>query len=154
MNPFERSILAAQGYYELQMLGEAVTELDELPLTAQLRADVLEMRIIILMKGARWVEAVDACEKLCAVAPDLAIGYIHLAYCLHEMGRTPHARQVLLDGPAALSTDATFHYNMACYECVLGNVDIARAYLTTSLELDAKLRVHAKSDPDLRRLYE
>ena len=152
MNPFERSILAAQCYFELEMMGEAIEELDALPLTAQLRGDVLEMRVLILMKACRWKEAVDASEKLCAVAPDSAAGFIHMAYCLHEMGRTRQAREVLLEGPSSLNRDATYHYNMACYECVLGNIETARVYLNTSLSLDGKLRDFARVDPDLKPL--
>jgi len=131
---------------------EAIGELDELPLTAQLRGDVLEMRVIILMKACRWDEAVAACEKMCAVLPDSAIGFIHLAYCLHEMGRTQQAKEVLLEGPSSLSRDATYYYNMACYECVLGNVETARVYLETSLSIDGKLSAFAQVDPDLKAL--
>lgn len=152
MEPFQRSITAAQGYYELQMLEEAIGELDELPLNAQLRADVLEMRVTILMKTRRWGDAIDACEKLCAVAPDAALGFIHLAYCLHESGRTQQAKDVLLEGPSSLSRDPTYYYNMACYECVLGNVETARVYLETSLSIDSKLSAFAKVDPDLKAL--
>lgn len=153
VNPFDRTIRAAQGYYELQMLKEAICQLDTLPLTAQLRGDVLEMRVLILMKDERWREALSTCEKLCAVAPDTPPGFIHMAYCLHELGRTQQAKEVLLEGPAALNRDATYHYNMACYECVLGNIDNARVYLETSLSLDEKLRDYARTDPDLKLLH-
>ena len=134
-------------------MSEAVEELDALPIDAGLRGDVLEMRVLILIKAERWVEAVAACEKLCAVAPDVAVGFIHMAYCLHEMGRTLQAKEVLLDGPASLNRDPTYHYNMACYECVLGNVETARAYLEASLALDEKLRDFARRDPDLKPLH-
>ena len=134
------------------MTEEAVAELDELPLNAQLRGDVLEMRVLILMKACRWREAMDACEKLCAVAPESAPGFIHMAYCLHEQGRTRQAKEVLLEGPASLNRDPTYHYNMACYECVLGNIETARVYLKTSFSLDNKLRDFAREDPDLRPL--
>ena len=153
MNSFERTILAAQGYFELEMLGEAVEELDGLPLTAQMRGDVLEMRVLVLMKAGRWTEALDACKKLCGVAPDSAAGFIHMAYCLHEQGCTQQAKDVLLEGPSSLNRDPTYHYNMACYECVLGNIETARVYLETSLSLDDKLRDFARRDPDLKPLH-
>lgn len=152
VNPFERTIKAAQGYYELQMLSESVCELDSLPLTAQLRADVLEMRALILIKARRWCDGVDASEKLCAVAPDAASGFLHLAFCMHELGRTQQAMEVLLEGPPSLNREPTFHYNMACYECTLGNLTAARAYLDASFSMDGKLRDHARADPDLKPL--
>jgi predicted Zn-dependent protease len=152
VNPFERTILAAQGYYDLQMPEDAIAELDTLPLSAQLRADVLEMRVVILIKAQRWCEALDTSEKLCAVAPDSPTGFIHLAFSMHELGRTRQAKEVLLDGPTSLAREPTFHYNMACYECALGNIEVAKAYLDASLSMDKKLRAYAKEDPDLKPL--
>ena len=152
MNLPERIITAAQGYFELDMHGEAIAELDRLPLADQLRPDVLEMRILILMQDRLWQEALDASEKLCAVLPEAPVGFIHAAYCLHELGKTREAKELLLEGPAALVNDATYHYNLACYECAVGNLDIARAYLETSFSMDEKLRETAAGDPDLKPL--
>jgi len=152
MSAHERIILSAQGYFELEMNKEAIAELDKLPLADQLRPDVLEMRVLILMKDQRWREALSASEKLCAVAPQIPIGFIHAAYCLHEMGQTREAKELLLEGPASLVNDATYHYNLACYECALGNLEAARAYLKASLAMDEKLGEFAKTDPDLSPL--
>lgn len=152
MTPFERTLLAAQGYFELEMLADSISELDTLAFTDQLRAEVLELRVLVLMKGGRWNEALRACEKLCAVVPEASIGYIHAAFCLHELGRTLEAKEVLLEGPPEIVNEATYHYNLACYECALGNLDTARAYLDTSVSMDEKLREYAKADPDLKPL--
>ncbi len=152
MDPLERTLLAAQGYFELEMPAEALRQLDSLPPAAQMRADGLELRVVILMMAERWREAARACERLCAVAPEVPGGFIHHAFCLHELGKTGQAREVLLDGPPALVKEATYHYNLACYECVLGNLESARAHLAMSLKMDAGLREHARTDPDLRPL--
>jgi len=152
MSLSDKIIVAAQGYFELEMHREAIAELNRLPLHEQIRPDVLEMRVLILMKDERWREALEASEKLCAVAPENPIGFIHSAYCLHEMGRTQQAKELLLEGPAALASDPTYHYNLACYECTLGNLKVAQAYLSASFAMDQKLREFAKSDPDLKPL--
>ncbi len=154
MNNFvERIILAAQGYYELQMLEESLEQLDSLPFTAQLRYDVLEMRVLVLMKARRWREGLAASEKLCAISADAPIGFIHMAFCLHELGLTQQAKEALLDGPPALVNEATYHYNLACYECALGNIETARSYLAASVKMDKNLRDYAKADPDLKVLH-
>ena len=153
MSSSDHIITAAQGYFELSMHAEAIAELDKLPLEEQIRPEVLEMRVLILMKDQLWQEALSASEKLCIVAPESPIGFIHAAYCLHELGHTRAAKELLLEGPAALVNDATYHYNLACYECALGNYDTARAYLEASLSMDDKLREFAKTDPDLKPLH-
>ena len=153
MSASDHIILAAQGYFELEMHRDAIVELDKLPLAEQLRPDVLEMRVLILMKDQLWRDAFSASEKLCAVAPEVPIGFIHAAYCLHELGETQSAKELLLEGPAALVNDATYHYNLACYECALGNIETARAYLVASISMDEKLREFAENDPDLKPLH-
>ena len=152
MTPIERTFLAAQGYFELDMLVESLEEMDSLPFQAQLRADVLELRVLVLMKAERWKEAAASSETLCAVAPEVPMGFIHTAFCLHELGKTKEAKEVLLEGPAGLIKEATYHYNLACYECVLGNLEAARAYLQTSIVMDGRFEDYSKTDPDLKLL--
>ena len=57
-----------------------------------------------------------------------------------------------MSGPETLHADPTYHYNLACYECRLGNFDLARVHLDRSFHLDKKYRDFAKTDPDLKAL--
>jgi predicted Zn-dependent protease len=150
----ERTILAAQGYSELGMFDEAIDELDSLPETAACNSTVIELRTVILMQAKRWKPALAASRDLCRAEPEKTSGFIHTAFCLHELGRTSEARDVLLAGPDALHSEPTFHYNLACYECALGHLDLARVHLEKSIELDKKMRDYALTDPDLAPLRE
>jgi tetratricopeptide (TPR) repeat protein len=111
------------------------------------------MRLIVLMQAQRWKDALESGQQLIEAAPERNIGYIHTAYCLHELGRTREARTVLRDGPRTLETEAVYHYNLACYDCCLGDHDGARAHLDRSIQLDKKFRDYAKTDPDLAPLH-
>ena len=71
-----------------------------------------------------------------------------------EAERTDEVRECLFTGPDALRAEPTFHYNLACYECALGHLDLARMHLDKSFTLDKKMRDFAKSDPDLAALRE
>jgi len=73
---------------------------------------------------------------------------------LHELGRTAEARDLLLKGPEELRKDPTFHYNVGCYEAVLGNREAALASLRQSFALDGTYRDFARQDPDLEQLRE
>ncbi|HSI16055.1 MAG TPA: hypothetical protein VK961_28660 [Chthoniobacter sp.] len=148
----ERTLLAAQGYCELGMYDDALGELDSLPEEVTQHATVMELRAVTLMQAKRWKQALTASRLLCRVAPDKTTGFIHAAFCLHEMGRTDEARDILLSGPNLLHAEPTFHYNLACYECALGNLDLARMHLEKSFELDKKFKDFAKNDPDLAAL--
>jgi len=150
----ERTLLAAQGYSELGMFDDAIAELDSLPEETTQHSTVIELRTVILMQAKRWKPALTASRELCRTEPDKSSGFIHAAFCLHELGRTAEARDVLVEGPDVLHTEPTFHYNLACYECALGHLDLARMHLEKSIELDKKMRDFAKTDPDLAALRE
>ena len=152
--PDERTLLAAQGYCELGMFDDALGEIETLPEEARQSAPAIETRLLILMQAKRWKPALAASRELCALVPERPVGFIHASYCLHEMGRTADARELLLAGPEALRTEPTYHYNLACYECRLGQLDLARAHLEKCFTFDKKFRAFAKLDPDLAALRE
>jgi len=150
---FQRRILAAQGYHELGLWREAWRELDGLSAPAQNRPDVLEMRVLILINERKWREALTLSRQLSDIAPEEEGGWVHAAYCLHELGRTGEALKALLAAPASLREKAIFHYNYACYSCVLGKIDEARQALLRSFALDKRYRDFARSDQDLEPLH-
>jgi len=145
----ERALLAAQGYLELGMVEEALSELASVPAGANTDADLTELRLHILMHGKRWDEALVAAEELLRISPQAVPGYIHGAFALHELGRTAQARDLLLKGPPLLRQNPTFHYNIGCYEAVLGNRESALQSLRESFALDETYRDFAQRDPDL-----
>jgi predicted Zn-dependent protease len=153
VDDFQKHITAAQGYHELGLWREAWRELDGLSDSAQHRPDVLEMRILILINERKWRDALGLARQLAEVAPEEEAGWVHSAYCLHELGRTREAIQALLSAPSSLREKAIFHYNFACYSCVLGQIDAARDALRRSFALDKRYRDFARADTDLSPLH-
>lgn len=150
----DRTLLAAQGYIELEMPEEALRELDELPPQDQARQEVLQVRLFIFMRGRRWRDAMSICDRLRAADPQQTTGYIHGAFCLHELGQTQEAKELLLSGPASLLREATYYYNLGCYDAVLGNLADAQHAIEISFKMDDKFREIAKYDPDLKAVVE
>ena len=150
---FERSLLSAQGYIELEMIDEASREIDAIPPKDQLREEVQQMRLFVEMRAKRWQQALSVCARLRATSPECVTGYIHAAFCLHEMGRTVEAKQLLIEGPSSLLREPTYHYNLGCYDAMLGNLDEAARHLETSFQMDTKFREIAKYDPDLKAVH-
>ncbi len=149
MTEMDRRILAAQGYVELGLYEEAQAELARLPAEAATRADVMEILLLCLMAEQRWPEALALTLRLCQAEPEEPGGFIHAAYCLHEMGRTQEAVDMLSRGPAALRSKPVYYYNLGCYHAKLGQMDRALALVRQSFEMDGSLRVVAKKDADL-----
>lgn len=149
MTEAERRIIAAQGYVELGLYEEARVELSPLPVEMHGRVDVIEITLLCLMGGNRWAEALALATKLCAQEPMEPGGFIHAAFCLHELGRTLEAVDVLSRGPATLRAKPVYYYNMGCYHACLGHLEKSLAYLQRAFEMDGELRQHAKKDRDL-----
>lgn len=139
----------AEGYFELGMLDEAREEFDRLRSEDRLMPEALQLNVQMHLSEGGWEAALALSRQLCDVEPQAISGYIHAAYCLHELGRTEEARDFLLEGPESLREEPVFFYNLGCYEARLGETDSARAWLLRSFELDETLRHQAKSDPDL-----
>ena len=150
----ERTILAAQGYLELGMFSEVWKELHSLPAELLGHSSVLEIFVLSLMGEKRWDDALAIARRLREQRPAEPGGYIHEAYCLHELGHTQMALELLLDGPPSLHERPVFYYNAGCYHARLGELEKAVAMLEKSFELDASLRKSAKFDPDLAGLKE
>lgn len=152
MEHHQRTFLAAQGYCELSMYDDALAELASLPGAVQQEPIVVEMRLMTYMQARRWNDGLAQARELSRLRPHAASGFIHAAFCLHELGHTAEAKRTLTEGPPELRGEANYYYNLACYECVLGNLEAARALLETSITMDAKYREYSAGDPDLRAL--
>lgn len=152
MTDLERKILAAQGYVELGLFAEARAQLAKLPEAAVKRVDVVEVILLCLMAESQWGEAFEMALGLCSTEPEEPGGFIHAAYCLHELGRTAEAVDLLGRGPSALRSKPVFYYNMGCYYARLGDEEKALKLLRQSFEMDGTLRMVAKKDPDLDQL--
>jgi predicted Zn-dependent protease len=149
---FEQIVRIADGYSELGMLDDALAQLDQLDTEHQDHLEILRMRVDILLRKQDWNYALRLSQRFCAVNPNQPYGYVHAAFCLHELGRTSEAKHTLLDGPAALLDEPVYYYNLACYDTVLGNLEQARVYLRASFRLDKSFRELAKNDPDLKQM--
>ena len=147
IRPPTRILLAAQGYLELGHDGgkPGGTRHPARPVAGAQRGAAIAP--VTPYARAPLELALDASRALCRLEPGGDDGFIHAAFCLHELGRTAEAKALLLSGPSALLSEATYHYNLGCYDAVLGNIEEAQAYLRASFKLDKKFREFARDRP-------
>ncbi len=150
---FKRQFRAACGYAELGMTAESIAELNAIDDEFQHRPEVLQLRLHHLMRKKHWSRALSVSRRLCRAAPEASAGFLHAGFCLHQIGRTREAKELLLRGPTALLKEPIYYYNMGCYEVLLGNLKDARVHLQISFKMDSSFRDLAKRDPDLRPLH-
>src|ERR1041384_8667715 len=115
------------------MTRESLPELDAIDKRHQNRPEVLQLRLHHLMRKKRWTLALRVSQRLCRVAPDAGAGFLHAGFCLHQLGKTAEARNLLISGPVALLKEPIYYYNMGGYEALLVNVNDAHANVQIGL---------------------
>jgi tetratricopeptide (TPR) repeat protein len=154
LSAHERIIRAAEGYLELRMFSEVWRELHSLPAEHLGSKEVLIIFLHSLMGERRWEDALTVARRIRSERPEEPDGVIHEAYCLHELGNTREALDLLLKGPSSLRERPVFFYNAGCYYAQLGEVTEAIQMLQKSFAMDESLKKSAKQDSDLAGLKE
>lgn len=149
---FGRHIEAAKAFLVLDMTDEALEELSCAGSAHGSDPELLELKATIFMRRKDWVSALRILEFLCRALPFSGDHFLHCAFCLHELKRTHEARKRLLSGPSTLRKSPLFHYNLACYEAQLGDLEASRLSLDRAILLDESFKAIALKDADLAPL--
>jgi tetratricopeptide (TPR) repeat protein len=151
-----RHLEAAEGWLGLGNWGEAQLELEQISSVGQGHPGVLRARWEACAAARKWPEALELAAALIQSTPHEPTGWVHRSYCLHELKRTQEARDNLLRVVDTFKGDPTIRYNLACYECQMGRLEQARAWLRKACEVGLAPRIWqmALEDPDLAPLRE
>ncbi len=151
--PTARRVSHVLGYVGLEMFTEAAAELELIAKSDQARPDVRAARVELHMAARQWNLVITVAEPLARSHPDVVSAWIGWAYALRELNRVAEARVVLLEAENHHgATSAVLHYNLACYESLLGDLESARKRLRVACTMDKRLEVDSTTDPDLRAL--
>jgi tetratricopeptide (TPR) repeat protein len=117
----------------------------------------LFVRYDIYSKGGKWDGAVEIANTLTKLLPGNPAGWIDLAYATRRKtgGGIPQAREILTEAKAKFPNEYLISFNLACYECQLGNLQAAKQRLKEAIDLAGKndIRMRALNDPDLEPLW-
>ena len=153
IDAFKRRLTAAEGFLELGLPQDAWDELEEIEPEHRDALEVLKLRLNILIPMQRWESAAILGDSIIRKSPTDGDFFCLTAYAVRRCRSLVEARDTLLLGRELLQNAPVFHFNMACYECQLGNLDTAKAYLATAFKLDPKWRVLALEEKDLEPLW-
>jgi predicted Zn-dependent protease len=149
-------VRAAEGWLGLGNRAEAEAELRQLALASRSHPDVLNVRWQLSAADKRWEDALEISSSLIQADPESPLGWVHRSFSLHELKRTEEARDNLLRVVEKFPADPIMRYNLACYECRLGHLQKARAWLKKASAVgnaDA-IRRMALQDADLEPLWD
>lgn len=149
-----RHVSYARGYVGLEMLRQAEDELDAVAPADQSLPEVLGVRVDLHMAARQWEKVVDVGRRLAEAYPETEHAWIGWAYALRELNRIEEARAVLLEAEAHHGrTSAVLHYNLACYDALLGALKSARARFAKACRMEKRFKEEGRHDPDLKALW-
>jgi Flp pilus assembly protein TadD len=155
--PDSHHLRAAQGWLELGDWREANEELERIAPALRGHPDVLEVRFHIWAAAKKWDTAAEIARELVQINPKEVQFWISHAYASRRMpgGGIPQAAEILGKARRLFPKEPLIAYNLACYDCQLGNNTEAEKWLRTAFNLgDAEqLKMMALRDPDLKPLW-
>jgi len=151
---WRRRLLAATGYLELDMLGDAARELDAVPAEHREGLDVIGIRLSLAMAVKDWPLAAELAQHMVTVQPDEPGWWINLAYSVRRCQSIELAEEILLQAAIQHPKEVMIHFNLACYASVTGRLAIASERLQQAISLNPKIRKLALEDEDLLPLRE
>jgi hypothetical protein len=149
-----RHLTAAEGFAELGMYLDANAELEEIDAEVRHVAEVLTVRVSIYAGLEKWELMRTVAGRLAAHDPADAQWAISLAYATRRAQSIEAAKCILLEAVERHPTEPILHYNLACYECQLGDIEVAKARLAHAFDLEPKCRLMALDDDDLAPLWD
>jgi tetratricopeptide (TPR) repeat protein len=149
---FKLRVSAAQGYVELGLPLEANEELEQIDAEQRDYTEVLAVRVKIYSALEKWELMRTVAKRLALIDPDVPQWTVSWAYATRRADSIEAARLILVNAVERMPDVAIFHYNLACYECRLGNIEGAKSRLQRTFKLDPAFKLKALDDEDLEGL--
>jgi tetratricopeptide (TPR) repeat protein len=148
---------AAQGWLGLGNPIEANEELEKITARNRAHPDVLNVRWAIYAKAEKWGLAVEIAKVLRDANPQEPQLWINFAYATRRKpdGGLKNAKEILSQAQRLFPAESIIAYNLACYECQLGDLKSAWNWLETAFDTGEPkaLKLMALDDPDLEPLW-
>ena len=151
----QKRLRYAQGYIGLGLLKEAAEELAAIEGDARQSMEVLRVYIDLAMEAKQWARVVELAGPVAEASPDEEQVWISWAYALRELQRIKEAEAVLLRAEKDHGhKSAILNYNLACYACLQGYMELANKRLKRAIRLDKRFEDGWDKDPDLKALMD
>ena len=95
----------------------------------------------------------SAAKKLIEIDPAASQWVISWAYATRRAESIDMARLILIEALDRHPSEPLIHYNLACYDCQLGDIPSAKKFIETALMLNPKMGQMALGDEDLEPLW-
>jgi hypothetical protein len=148
-----RALEAADGYLYLGMAQEALDEFSAIAEGERAKASVMLAEIRVLLHMKRWKNAETLSTRGAGLHPEEDEFTVQRVFALHQLEKGEEAFRVLLSAPEWIRRTGILHYNLACYEARLGDLNTARRCIDAAIVFNSAIKINARTDPDLAALW-
>ena len=156
--PDSHHLSAAEGWLGLGNWREARAELNLISPELRGHPDVLVVARELYFQAQKWDSAAEVAAMVARLRSDEVDSWITWAYATRRMdgGGLTAAKQILVEARERFQNSAIVAYNLACYECQLGQPAAARQWLKTAFRIGnlKQIRGMALADRDLEPLWD
>jgi tetratricopeptide (TPR) repeat protein len=124
---------AAEGWFELGDLDEAIKELGRMSARARARPEVLRLRWRILVRREQWNRCLALAKRLVRRFPEDPLSWVALAETFYLRRDVETAYRIASDMVAQFPQSWNLLYDAACYACLIGRFDQAKRFFQLAL---------------------
>jgi tetratricopeptide (TPR) repeat protein len=135
------------------MATEALGEFKKIERCERGNASVMLAEIRVLLHLRSWKQAEKLSARGALAHPSEDEFTVQRVFALHQLEKGEEAFRVLLSAPEWIRRTGILHYNLACYEARLGDLNTARRCIDAAIEINAAIKKNARTDPDLAALW-
>ena len=151
---FERSLLSAQGYFELEMPDQALARNRRAcPKGSASPGNAADAALHRHARQAMGTGAVRLCAPARTQSQKTRPAIFTGPSACMKWGEPTRPRNSCSQALPPCCSEPTYYYNLGCYDAVLGNLKEATQHLETSFQMDKKFREIASLDPDLKAIH-
>lgn len=144
------ALVEAEGWLELGVPRNSLKALSRIEFPENETCLILRARVRVLLHLRRWRQANSLSRIAMERFPDDPHIVAQKAFTLEQLGRAKKAIKVIMSTPEPIRVSGILHYNIACYESLLGDRVIAEKLIERAISMNAKMRKLARSDDDLK----
>ena len=110
------------------------------------------MKLALYMDANNWKEAEKTSRFLKELEPDQSSHWINWAYATRRKDDVSLANLILKEAEGLFPHNATIKYNLGCYACQKGELELAKGYVKIAIKLDPSVQKMVNYDDDLKEI--
>lgn len=134
------------------MIAEAAAELGQVVPAERTMTEYLEVYGALLQEQQDWSTLQTVARELCQRLPENPSWWVMYAYATRRASSLGEAEEILIQAEKAHPKEAVILFNLGCYACQRGDLDLARSRVAQASALDPRFEELAAHDPDLEPL--